>query len=64
MNRKKKAKLAIKRETLRNLDEAMLARVAGGTILVYDINLLQAATMYTCDGMGRLGTSVSCDRCF
>ena len=60
MNRKQKAKLALKRETLRKIDETHLAQVAGGTytFLTQTISL-QPTAITICTCVARVGTTVS-----
>jgi hypothetical protein len=59
---RKKAKLSLKKETLRKLDSELLRHVAGGSYYSIDTNLT-ADTGTTMYGIGRLGGSASCKVC-
>lgn len=61
---KKSRKLSLRSETVRRLDaltDGDLARVAGGTVIYTSYIVFPTLN---CDGMGRLGGSMTCDtRC-
>ena len=63
MDRKKKAKLSLKRETLRKLDDQHLAQVAGGTLTVLTNGGSIVVDPAVLAALGLIGTSASVLQC-